>query len=70
MAPEVIQRKPYGKKVDIWSAGVIVYMLLCGYPPFHHDYVQDVQRLFRIIKSGFYTFDAPYWDNISNDAKV
>lgn len=69
MAPEIIKNQLYGKRVDLWSAGVIIYSLLCGYPPFHHDYVDELDRLFRIICSGFYIFDSPYWDNISTDAK-
>ncbi|OQR81272.1 calcium/calmodulin-dependent protein kinase [Achlya hypogyna] len=69
MAPEVIQGKPYGKPADIWSTGVIVYTLLCGYPPFHHDQIHDLQKLFRCICYGYYFFDAPYWDDISLEAK-
>ena len=46
-----------------------MYTLLCGYPPFHHDHVQDIQRLFRVICSGFYIFDSPFWDTISESAK-
>lgn len=66
VAPEILQARPYGKEVDIWSIGVITYILLCGYPPFHHD---NQGMLFRIIKSGRYEFDSPYWDDVSAEAK-
>ncbi|DAZ99078.1 TPA: hypothetical protein N0F65_008383 [Lagenidium giganteum] len=66
VAPEILLSKPYGKQVDIWSIGVITYILLCGYPPFHDD---NQAMLFRKIKSGKFQFDAPYWDNVSEDAK-
>ncbi|KAF0698833.1 Aste57867_10557 [Aphanomyces stellatus] len=69
MAPEIIRGGPYGKPVDVWSAGVIVYTLLCGYPPFHHDRVSNVNTLFRAICYGYYFFDSPYWNDISDDAK-
>ncbi|KAI9988271.1 hypothetical protein PInf_021669 [Phytophthora infestans] len=66
VAPEILMSKPYGKEVDIWSIGVITYILLCGYPPFHHD---NQGVLFRLIKAGRYEFDSPYWDDVSVEAK-
>lgn len=66
VAPEILQARPYGKEVDIWSIGVITYILLCGYPPFHHD---NQGMLFRKIKTGKFEFDSPYWDNVSGEAK-
>ncbi|GMR45400.1 hypothetical protein PMAYCL1PPCAC_15595 [Pristionchus mayeri] len=66
VAPEVLQQKPYGKAVDVWSIGVIAYILLCGYPPFYDE--NDANLFAQIIK-GEYEFDAPYWDQISDSAK-
>ncbi|XP_014675099.1 PREDICTED: calcium/calmodulin-dependent protein kinase type 1-like [Priapulus caudatus] len=66
VAPEVLAQKPYGKAVDVWSIGVIAYILLCGYPPF---YDEDDANLFAQILRGEYEFDAPYWDEISESAK-
>lgn len=66
VAPEVLMHDPYSAQVDLWSIGVIVYILLCGFPPFYGD--NDAQ-MFRKIKSASYKFLAPYWDPISNDAK-
>uniref|UniRef100_A0A0R3S6H6 Protein kinase domain-containing protein n=1 Tax=Elaeophora elaphi TaxID=1147741 RepID=A0A0R3S6H6_9BILA len=66
VAPEVLQQKPYGKAVDIWSIGVITYILLCGYPPF---YDENDANLFAQIIRGEYEFDSPYWDEISESAK-
>lgn len=66
VAPEVLRRKPYGKAVDVWSIGVIAYILLCGYPPFYHE---NDSELFKQIMKGEYEFDSPYWDNISDSAK-
>ncbi|KAL3982886.1 Calcium/calmodulin-dependent protein kinase type 1 [Acanthocheilonema viteae] len=66
VAPEVLQQKPYGKAVDIWSIGVITYILLCGYPPF---YDENDANLFGQIIRGEYEFDSPYWDEISESAK-
>jgi len=37
MPPEIVNLQPYGSKVDIWSAGVVVYVLLCGKPPFYAE---------------------------------
>lgn len=66
VAPEILMSKSYGKEVDIWSIGVITYILLCGYPPFHHD---NQSMLFKLIKTGRYEFDSPYWDDVSAEAK-
>ncbi|KAI9914337.1 hypothetical protein PsorP6_006888 [Peronosclerospora sorghi] len=66
VAPEILRAKSYGKEVDIWSIGVITYILLCGYPPFHHE---NRSALFRLIKAGQYEFDSPYWDDVSAEAK-
>ena len=50
----------------MWSLGVITYILLCGYPPFHDD---NQAMLFRLIRAGKYEFDSPYWDEVSEEAK-
>lgn len=50
LAPEVLAQKPYGKAVDVWSIGVISYILLCGYPPF---YDENDANLFAQILKGF-----------------
>ncbi len=65
-SPEMLSGLPYGKKVDMWSAGVIMYMLLCGYPPFIDV---DPNILERRIKSGAVVFNEKYWSTISDDAK-
>lgn len=62
----MLQQKPYGKAVDVWSIGVIAYILLCGYPPF---YDENDANLFAQIIRGDYEFDSPYWDEISDSAK-
>jgi len=66
VAPEVLAQKPYGKAVDVWSIGVISYILLCGYPPF---YDENDANLFAQILKGEFEFDSPYWDDISEEAK-
>lgn len=66
VAPEVLRRQGYGRQVDLWSIGVITYILLCGYPPF---YDQNNTVLFKQIMAGKYQFDKPWWDNISEQAK-
>lgn len=66
VAPEVLAQKPYGKEVDVWSIGVISYILLCGYPPF---YDENDANLFAQILKGEFEFDSPYWDDISLEAK-
>lgn len=54
----------YGLEVDMWAAGVILYILLCGFPPFRSQ-DRDQEELFQIIQLGHYEFLSPYWDNIS-----
>lgn len=55
-----------GKPVDMWAFGVILYILLGGYPPFHDD---NQNRLFRKIVNGQYEFHQQYWSSISEEAK-
>jgi len=66
VAPEVLKDAPYGVQCDMWSLGVIVYVLLCGFPPFYGD---DDDELFHAIKTADYDFPSPYWDPISSNAK-
>jgi len=66
VAPEILSGDGYGLAVDIWSCGVILYVLLCGFPPFYAD--NDAQ-LYNLIQSGSYSFPSPYWDDISDTAK-
>jgi len=65
VAPEILRGDPYGAEVDIWSMGIIVYVLLAGYPPFYDD---DQKRLFRKIKEGKYYFHDDYWSHVSPEA--
>uniref|UniRef100_A0A8C8TED7 Serine/threonine-protein kinase DCLK1 n=1 Tax=Peromyscus maniculatus bairdii TaxID=230844 RepID=A0A8C8TED7_PERMB len=67
VAPEIIAETGYGLKVDIWAAGVITYILLCGFPPFRGGDDQEV--LFDQILMGQVDFPPPYWDNVSDSAK-
>lgn len=65
-APEVFEESEYTESIDMWSAGVVLYIMLCGYQPFQAEYVQD---LIEKIKVGKYEFPADPWDNISKQAK-
>ncbi|XP_006111641.2 serine/threonine-protein kinase DCLK2 isoform X2 [Pelodiscus sinensis] len=68
VAPEIIAETGYGLKVDIWAAGVITYILLCGFPPFRSE--NNLQEdLFDQILIGKLEFPSPYWDNITDSAK-
>ncbi|XP_072534666.1 serine/threonine-protein kinase DCLK2 isoform X2 [Salminus brasiliensis] len=68
VAPEIIAESGYGLKVDIWAAGVITYILLCGFPPFRSENNQQ-EDLFDQILQGRLEFPSPYWDNITHSAK-
>ena len=65
MAPEVITRN-YSKACDMWSAGVILYIMLCGYPPF---YGETDEEILEAILEGIYDFDDEVWDEVSQEAK-
>jgi serine/threonine protein kinase len=65
VAPEILRGDKYGAEVDVWSMGVICYVLLAGYPPF---YDEDQKRLFKKIKEGRYHFHEDYWANTSPEA--
>lgn len=66
IAPEVLSLRGYTKACDMWSIGVIAYVLLCGYPPF---YASSQLELFRKIRDCDYTFHAGYWTDVSDEAK-
>ncbi|KAI9307547.1 kinase-like domain-containing protein [Cunninghamella echinulata] len=66
VAPEVLLQKGYGRPVDLWSVGVITFILLAGYTPF---YGSDQAELFSSILKGEYSFDEEYWGDISDSAK-
>jgi calcium/calmodulin-dependent protein kinase I len=66
VAPEVLTSEVYDSSVDMWSIGVILYILLCGYPPFYED---NAPALFRKIMNVEYDFGDPVWDSVSEDAK-
>jgi serine/threonine protein kinase len=67
VAPEIIKETPYGLEVDMWSCGVIVFILLGGYPPF--DDSDGVAAMYATIKAGKYSFDDRYWGSVSPEAK-
>jgi len=70
LAPEVLEtldtNEGYTQEVDLWGIGVILYILLCGFPPFYGD---DDDEIYDKICEGYFEYPSPYWDNISDDAK-
>ena len=66
VAPEILEGNAYDTKSDMWSLGVIVYILLGGYPPFIE---QNQRELFRKIRKGNYEFHEEYWGSVSAEAK-
>lgn len=66
-APEVMLKQGHGKKVDLWSLGVITYTLLCGYSPFRSE---GLPELIEECSSGRVIFHEKYWKDVSKDAKL
>ncbi|CAM9646789.1 unnamed protein product [Heterosigma akashiwo] len=66
ICPEMLQEKPYSFPADVWSMGVICFILLGGYPPF---FANNINALYLKIINGEYTFDRKYWKHISPEAK-
>lgn len=65
IAPEVLKKK-YNEKCDIWSIGVVMYVLLCGYPPFNGA---NDKAIIEAVLKGKFSLDEPEWDDISYEAK-
>ena len=65
IAPEILKRN-YDEKCDVWSAGINMYILLCGYPPFSGS---DDDQILKKISVGRFFFPSPEWDDISSEAK-
>ncbi|KAG8436150.1 hypothetical protein GDO86_007306 [Hymenochirus boettgeri] len=70
VAPEVLGPEKYDKSCDMWSLGVIMYILLCGYPPFYSNTGQAISPgMKKRIRMGQYEFPAPEWNEVSDEAK-
>lgn len=70
MAPELFDRKEiraYDAQCDLWSLGVILYICLCGYPPF--SLKDGLKALVSKIRNGDFEFRSPHWDGVSKEAK-
>jgi len=61
-----LERK-YDEKCDVWSCGVILYILLCGIPPFNGE---EDEEILESVREGQLTFDGEEWNQISYEAKL
>lgn len=68
VAPEILMERGYGLKIDVWAAGIILYILLCGFPPFAAP-DNEQEPLFDAILSGIYEFPEPYWNGIGDGVR-
>merc|ERR1719469_850989 len=66
VAPEILKKTVYDHRCDYWSMAVVMFIMLSGTPPFFDD---NQFELFEIIKTGKYSFDAPAWADVSEEAK-
>jgi serine/threonine protein kinase len=66
VAPEILKNLPHDQRVDLWSVGVVIFVLLVGYPPFLDE---NQTELFRKIRNGEWVFYEEDWKHISEDAK-
>lgn len=67
MSPELLQGKAYGKPVDMWAIGVIVYFILSGYAPFDRD--STAEEIEAIMEADFAFTPTVFWDTVSENAK-
>jgi serine/threonine protein kinase len=67
VAPEILRAEPYGIAADLWSVGIIAYILLVGYQPFRGE---DDDTLHHQIRDGVFEFDEKFWSNITSEAKA
>jgi serine/threonine protein kinase len=67
VAPEILVGSQYDESVDMWSVGVLLFLLIGGYPPFQDE---NHRGLFRKIRAADYIFHETYWEHVSADAKV
>jgi serine/threonine protein kinase len=66
VAPEILKNQPYDQSCDMWSVGVVLYVMLCGYTPFSDE---NQERMFERIKLGEWKFEASDWLHVSSEAK-
>ncbi len=64
---KINKEKNYDEKCDVWSCGIILFISLCGYPPFSG---RNEEEILKKVKIGKFKFDPEDWDHISNDAKT
>lgn len=70
VAPEVLGPEKYDRSCDMWSLGVIMYILLCGYPPFYSNHGAAISPgMKKRIRNGQYEFPNPEWGRVSKEAK-